>query len=49
MAVSISKIMNEGEESFDEVGEGHARVGVNEGAPKSCRCESLCASHDIEP
>ncbi len=41
--------MNKGEESFDEVGEGHVGVVVSECAPKSSRRESLGALNDVEP
>ncbi len=35
VVVSKPKIIDKGEESFDEVGEGHAQMVVNEGAPNS--------------
>ncbi len=35
MVVSKAKIMDKGEESFDEVGEGHAWVVIDEGGPKA--------------
>ncbi len=36
MVISKSKIMDKGEESFDDVGEGHAGVVVDEDGPESC-------------
>ncbi len=44
VVVSKSKIMDEGEELFDEVGEGHAWVVVNEGHSNEKR--SLYVHHD---
>ncbi len=39
--VPKTEIMDEGEESFDEVRERHVGMVVGECAPKSCRRESL--------
>ncbi len=47
--VSEAKVMNNGEELFDEVREGHVGVVVSESAPKSCGGESLLAPNDVKP
>ncbi len=43
------KVIDKGEESFDEVREGHVGVVVGECAPKSSGCESLLALNNVEP
>ncbi len=47
--VSKTEIMNEGEESWDEVGEGHVGMVVSECAPKSGCHVSLLTPNNFEP